>query len=784
MRVRSVMTILAAPVAVTTLTAIAAVGPPSAQAATAAARAPSVTAPARLSVRAWGDDSAGELGDGTFTARSVPAAVGGLSSVGAIAAGGRHGLALLTSGTVLAWGDDTFGQDGNGKSSSDAELPVPVKGLSKVVKIAAGGEHSLALLANGTVLAWGDNFDGQLGDGSTTSSTVPVPVKGLTHVTAISAGDSFSLAVLANGTVMAWGDNSNGQLGNGTNSNTSDVPVQVSGLHGAIAVAAGGQHSLALESDGTVMAWGEDGDGQLGTGSQADGSTDVPGQVEDLTNAVAVAAGSDFSLALTADGVVKGWGDNGFFELAHPDGFPGGIQSSDVPVTIPGTGKATAIAAGGLFGLALRENGTVMGWGDNAFGQLGNGNTNTVIPPTEVEGLTGARAISAGGPFAAALTTAAAPRSPMAMPSPWNVVPTPGFAPRDITDLELNAVSASGPDSAWAVGTNEVSSQQPLAEEWTGKSWTAPAVPSPAGAGESILNGVDDLGAKDAWAVGTSETAFGTSQRTLIEHWNGTKWTIVPSPDPETGSGAFDELNAISGTGPDNLWAAGSFSDGSDFIALLVEHWNGHTWSFIQPPTELATQFGDAITVISAKNVWVVGDTGSKPTVTAHWNGKTWTEPQAPFPQNGNEVNQLTGVSAAGPDDVWASGYSINAPGAQSDVPYMLHWTGSAWTMVTVPNPGTVGSVLRGTTVVSPTDVWSVGITDEDDGGLLSLIEHFNGSTWTVSPSPDPGQSGELPDDSLQAVISSPGSPAWAVGAQEVAGQCCLRTLAVRTAAG
>ena len=126
-------------------------------------------------VFAWGDNSAGELGNGTLTGTAAPVAVSGLAGVRAISAAGRHELALLANGTVLAWGDDTFGQLGNGvvSSNADSEVPVAVPGLSTVTAVAAGEEHSLALLANGTVLAWGDNHEGQLGTGTTKTSARP-----------------------------------------------------------------------------------------------------------------------------------------------------------------------------------------------------------------------------------------------------------------------------------------------------------------------------------------------------------------------------------------------------------------------------------------------------------------------------------------------------------------------------------------------------------------------------------------------------------------------------------
>src|SRR5262249_39952156 len=199
----------------------------------------------------WGDNSAGELGDGTLTPRTTPVPVRSLSGVQAISVNGRHDLALLANGTVMSWGDNTFGQLGNGTTSANhnAELPVAVTGLPKAVQVAAGGEHSLALLANGTVMAWGDNSNGQLGNGTTTSSDVPVAVQGLTNVKAIAAGDLFSVAVLANGTVMTWGRNSVGQLGNG-GSKGEDVPGAGKGITTAGAGAAGGQHAPAPRAQG------------------------------------------------------------------------------------------------------------------------------------------------------------------------------------------------------------------------------------------------------------------------------------------------------------------------------------------------------------------------------------------------------------------------------------------------------------------------------------------------------------------------------------------------------
>jgi alpha-tubulin suppressor-like RCC1 family protein len=738
-----------------------------------------------VSVRTWGDNSAGELGDGTLTSRTTPVPVPGLPGVQAISANGRHDLALLANGTVMSWGDNTFGQLGNGTTSAnhDAELPVAVTGLPKAVQVAAGGEHSLALLANGTVMAWGAGSNGQLGNGTTTSSDVPVAVQGLTNVRAIAAGDLFSVAVLAGGAVMTWGRNSVGQLGDGTGKN-SDVPVAVKGITTAVAVAAGGQHVLALLSNGTAMAWGDNEAGQLGSGSMQSGSSNVPVPVKRLSGATAISAGYDHSMALLSSGAVRVWGDNSFNQLGQPNGFPGGIADSDVPIAVKGVGKASAIAGGGLFSMALTTSGTVLAWGDGAFGQLGNGTTDTLITPTAVKGLTGVQAISAGGAAAAVVVASAGAGPVQPAPSIWRVIPTPNPHPGAISDRLLAGVSAASAGNAWAVGFSQQNGQRPLAERWNGRSWSGVSVPTPGGAGQASLSAVDDLSPSDAWAVGTTETTSGTDQRTLIEHWDGTAWSVVPSPNPATGTGAFDELTAIGGTGPNDLWAVGSFSPGTNFIALLFEHWNGTKWTFVPPPTETGFQFGDAVTAVAPDDVWAVGDTGGQATVSAHWNGTAWSDVPTPFLQTTNSANFLTGLSAASSNDVWASGYEGNVNGNNFRQPYMLHWTGEAWKLVKLPNAGTEGSQLSGTTVLSPADVWAVGITDQTDGALLALTEHFNGTTWSVSPALDPGQLASLPDNALSAVASVAPGVVWAVGTQEIPAQCCLRTLVLHTSAG
>ncbi len=338
---------------------------------------------------AWGNNSSGQLGNGSTLKSAFPTTVSALDEVIAVAAGGEHDLALLSDGTVMAWGANHHGQLGNG-TTTNSDVPVPVEGLSEVTAVAAGAEFSLALLANGTVMSWGANEEGELGNGTSTESDVPVAVKGLTGVKEIAAGRETGLALLTTGAVMAWGSGEEGQLGNGKSAR-SEVPVGVKGLTSATAVAAGAEQSLALLSNGTVMSWGSNAEGQLGNKGIKEQSN-VPVAVEGLTGASAVAAGEEHSLALLTTGTVKAWGANHQGQLG--DGAFN--RGSGVPVPVSDLSEVSAIAAGARHNLALLSSGNVMAWGYNGFGQLGNGILTNADVPVAVSSLHGVAGISAG----------------------------------------------------------------------------------------------------------------------------------------------------------------------------------------------------------------------------------------------------------------------------------------------------------------------------------------------------------------------------------------------------
>ena len=230
---------------------------------------------------AWGNNWSGQLGNETVAGVSnIPVQVNSLQNISSIACGGSHNLAIRSSdGVVWTWGDNTYGQLGNG-TSVNSFYPTQVTGINGATAITGGYMHSLALLSGGTVWGWGNSRYGQLGNDSPLERiSVPVQTKNTTDISGISSLGWHNLALDLDGIIWAWGDNSNGQIGNGTYA-SQNTPAQIEGLEDVADISTGWLHSLAIKSDGTVWAWGDNRFGQLGDGTYKD--REKPIQVKNL----------------------------------------------------------------------------------------------------------------------------------------------------------------------------------------------------------------------------------------------------------------------------------------------------------------------------------------------------------------------------------------------------------------------------------------------------------------------------------------------------------------------
>jgi len=299
-----------------------------------------------------------------------------------VSANRYHSVALKGDGTLWAWGYNNRGQLGDGTTNNSSTPEQVTVGITWV-SVAAGGYHTVAIRNDGTIWAWGLNNRGQLGNGTTTDSSNPNPIQvdvaGNDWIS-IAAGSDFTVALKSDGTLWAWGDNSYGQLGRDPVSPFySTIPIQVNGDTDWAAVSAGAYHCLALKKNGKLYAWGDnDLGGQLGIGDTYGDVlfSSVPLKVSDDTDWAVVVAGGSHSLALKSDGSLYAWGDNSYGQLGRETVD---IQST-IPLRVDGAADWTSVACGYSHSLALKDDGTLLVWGRNNYGQLANGTFNVASP--------------------------------------------------------------------------------------------------------------------------------------------------------------------------------------------------------------------------------------------------------------------------------------------------------------------------------------------------------------------------------------------------------------------
>jgi hypothetical protein len=360
----------------------------------------------------------------------------------------------------------------------------------------------------------------------------------------------------------------------------------------------------------------------------------------------------------------------------------------------------------------------------------------------------------------------------------WTVMQTANRQPNGISNDVLYSVSGVALNDVWAVGlycciTN--GSQEynnSLIEHWDGKTWSI--VPFPADEpADAELRGIAAVSHNDVWAVGYS--VFPND--TLIEHWDGTRWSVVPSPNASSAS-LLDSIVAISAN---DIWAVGSGNYGT-----LTEHWDGTSWSIVPSPTQghgnLNWLFG--VSAVSTNDVWAVGlyDNPNANLLAMHWNGSAWSV----IPSGGHfYTGQFAAVQAVSANDVWAVG--DERPNLRDSVPHTLieHWNGSALTVVKSPNrepKGTspLNNTLSAVTARSANDVWAGGFWTwfTGDGTPRSLFEHWDGKSWRVVAGPPVLESSNNGEPNGINGMATVGNGIWAVGNQQaLASQCCARTL-------
>jgi hypothetical protein len=364
-------------------------------------------------------------------------------------------------------------------------------------------------------------------------------------------------------------------------------------------------------------------------------------------------------------------------------------------------------------------------------------------------------AVAAGAQGSSGRASASGLSAPLACGS-WTVVPSPNAGSNGNT---LSGVSAVSMTDAWAVGsTYNGSAYRPLTEHWDGQSWSIVHARH-VGTDTNTFTAVAAVAATDVWAVGFY--ANGMTFRTLAEHWDGTSWSVVNTPNSGTGQNVLTAVTAVSTS---DVWAVGyrQASSGSP-RQTLAEHWNGSTWKVVPTPNVGADEnFLWSVTARKASDAWAVGSY-SVPwfqTLTEHWDGAAWKV--VPSPNLDDSNNVLYAAVALKSASVTAVGTWLNG-----DITDTLseHWDGSAWNVVSTPNPGGYINWLAGVAAAGPSDVWAVGWrSSQPFAPKRTLAEHWNGTSWHVERTPNVGSQ----SNALWAVARVPGTAEfWAVGGRE-----------------
>jgi hypothetical protein len=379
-------------------------------------------------------------------------------------------------------------------------------------------------------------------------------------------------------------------------------------------------------------------------------------------------------------------------------------------------------------------------------------------------GLRWCRAALALGLAAAALGAGAADTASAATCQSWGAQPPSA----ENKSTYLTGIAATSNCNGWAVGYYDAGrgANQTLIEHWDGAAWTAQATTNPGGSSQpNELNGVSAASSTHAWAVGRYYNASAGAYQTLIEDWTGSAWQPQMSPNAGS-SNADNRLDGVAATSASNAWAVGSYKNGSA-SQTLIEHWDGTAWKIQKSLDPGGPSHDNALTAVAASstnNAWAVGyyfDGSAYRTLIEHWNGESWKRVASRNPGGSSHTTELFGVAVISSGGAWAVGYYNTGT---SNRTLVEHWNGSSWTVQPSPNPlgsADTTNILLGAAAGSSTSAWAVGY-DSSGGAIQTVIEHWNGSAWKVQPSPDPG--GSNTDNLLLGVAAASPAQAWAAG--------------------
>jgi alpha-tubulin suppressor-like RCC1 family protein len=615
---------------------------------------------------ATGDNARGQLGTGSTASQPAWVKVGSATNWVRVAAGAQHSLALQANGTLWAWGDNTAGQLGIGTNSGTGFVATPTQVPGIYTQLAAGNAHSLALQANGTLWAWGDNFYGQLGNtaNNATHAPNPTPVQvGNVIYTQLAAGYDFDLALRQDGTLWAWGRNTYGQLGNSTHTGTDDATPTPTQVGGAVytQLAAGQYHSLALQADGSLYAWGNNFYGQLGTATGTGANTANPTPTQVPGTYTRLAAGLGHSLALQATGSLYAWGDNAAGQLGTGSGAP-----SATPTQVPGT--YVQLAAGASHALALQANGGLWAWGSNTSGQLGSGSTSPAATP--------------------AATGTALPTRSTAMGSSFGL-----------------AVRADGTLWAWGdntggqLGIGTTTSRTRPVQVGTDNDWVQVA------AGTSFSLALKANGTVWAWGLNNYGQLGNTSNLGSISVGNTTPTQVGTGTYVRIAAGAFHSL-ALTADG--SLWTWGS-----NYYGQLGNGTNSASASATSPNP---TQISGSYLQLAA---------GIYHSIALRANGSLYTWGSNDQGQLG--VSQNFGSGLINSPTLVAGTYTALAAGSFHTLALAANGTLSTWGS---NSDGQLGNIPRGTPNTATAGTVTGSYTQVAAGATHSLALRADGTLW------------------------------------------------------